>query len=224
VRRGKAIIGARDEPRQIEGVSMSFPATAIQYEQVTFQNDGLTLVGFLSKPFGPGPFPAVVWNHGSEQDPKPDVQFATCASLFVAAGYVVFMPIRRGHGESQGKYIVAQIEKEGQTHGPAAAHALMVKLMSGPQLKDQLAGLQHLKNAPHVDPDRLAVAGCSYGAIQTLLAAEQGAGYKAAVAISPAAESWEGNQALQDRLLRSPRALLWRSWCTDLGAGRASIP
>jgi len=34
-----------------------------------------------------------------------------------------------------------------------------------------------------------------------LLAAERGAGYKAAVAISPAALSWNGNPLLQNRLI-----------------------
>lgn len=55
---------------------------------------------------GPGPFPAIVWNHGSEKDPGRGPQFDTVAKMFVPAGYVVFAPMRRGHGESQGPYIV----------------------------------------------------------------------------------------------------------------------
>jgi dienelactone hydrolase len=51
------------------------------------------------------------------------------------------------------------------------------------------------------------VAGCSYGGIQTLLAAERGAGYKAAVAISPAALSWAGNPLLRDRLVKAVAAI-----------------
>ena len=49
------------------------------------------------------------------------------------------------------------------------------------------------------------VAGCSYGGIQTLLGAERGVGYRAAVAISPAALSWEGNPLLRTRLLQAVR-------------------
>jgi hypothetical protein len=53
-------------------------------------------------------------------------------------------------------------------------------------------------------PDtRIVVAGCSYGGIQTLLGAERGAGYRAAVSISPAALSWEGNPLLRQRLLQA---------------------
>jgi carboxymethylenebutenolidase len=56
---------------------------------------------------------------------------------------------------------------------------------------------------PFVDPNRIVVAGCSFGGIQTLLAAETGAGYKAAVSISPGALSWDRSEDLQRRLIQS---------------------
>ena len=69
---------------------------------------------------------------------------------------------------------------------------------------DQLAGLEWiLKHLPYVDSSRLADIGCSYGGIETIFGAESGQGFKAAVAISPAAESWEGNKQLQDRLTQA---------------------
>jgi dipeptidyl aminopeptidase/acylaminoacyl peptidase len=43
------------------------PPARISRERVTFKSDGLTLVGFLFQPDGPGPFPGLVWNHGSEK-------------------------------------------------------------------------------------------------------------------------------------------------------------
>ena len=55
--------------------------------------------------------------------------------------------------------------------------------MEGPQLEDQLAGLAYVKKLAYVDSNRLVVAGCSYGGIETLLAAERGAGLKAAMAM-----------------------------------------
>src|SRR5437763_1094054 len=48
---------------------------------------------------------------------------------------------------------------------------------------------------------RLAAAGWSDGGIETLLAAERGVGFKAAISISPAALSWNGNRYLQQRLV-----------------------
>ena len=172
----------------------------INGQRVTFQSDGLTLVGYLSKPEGAGPFPALIRNHGSEHDPKGQQD---APSIFVTAGYVEFAPLRRGHGDSEGEWIVDSTNNERTAHGKPAAAQLLVKLMETEQLDDQLAGLDYLKSLPYVDLNRLGVIGCSYGGIQTLLGAESEAGYKAAVAMSPAAESWEGNKPLQDRLIQA---------------------
>ena len=80
-------------------------------ERVTFKSDGLTLVGFLFQPDGPGPFPGLVWNHGSEKNPGSLRQFDTVAAIFVPAGYVVFAPVRRGHGDSEGPYVMDQLRR-----------------------------------------------------------------------------------------------------------------
>jgi carboxymethylenebutenolidase len=175
-------------------------------ERATFKSGRLTLEGFLFKPEGPGPFPALIWNHGSEQHPERGPQFDSVARIFVPAGYVVFAPVRRGHGSSEGAYIADEIERARQTRG-GAPQQLMVHLMETEQLDDQLAGLAYVKGLAYVDPSRLAVAGCSYGGIETLLAAERGAGFKAAIAISPAALSWNGNPRLRERLVQAVRRI-----------------
>ncbi len=38
-------------------------------ELVSFQSGEFTLKGYLYKPKGFGPFPAMIWNHGSEKEP-----------------------------------------------------------------------------------------------------------------------------------------------------------
>jgi dipeptidyl aminopeptidase/acylaminoacyl peptidase len=187
----------------IDGQVSPTPASAPAAQRVTYQNGDLTLVGYLFVPSGPGPFPAVVWNHGSEQDPTVAGEFQNVANQFVPAGYAVFAPERRGQGESQGQYIGDAQKKAFQQGGPTAEHQLVVDQLSGPQLDDQLAGLNYLETLPNIDTSRLAVVGCSYGGIETLLAAEKGAGFKAAVALSPAAESWDANPILQTRLIQA---------------------
>ena len=182
-------------------------AQTIAKQRVTFRSGSLTLVGFLFKPAGNGPFPAVIWNHGSEKNPGTSPQFDSVAAIFVPAGYVVFAPMRRGHGLSEGPYLPDQTEAERKAHGPVAAEKLVVTEMETHQLDDQLAGQAYVKSLSFVDSRRLVVAGCSYGGIQTLLAAERGAGYKAAVAISPAAQSWDGNVILRERLVKAAQAI-----------------
>jgi dienelactone hydrolase len=187
--------------------SASTPQPPFNKQRVAYTNGPLTLVGYLYKPDGPGPFPTLVWNHGSEQDPGAGPQFDSVAAIFVPAGYAVLAPLRRGHGDSQGDYIQDRLAVTFRQSGAAAAERLMVQLMGSEQLSDQLAGLAYARTLAFVDTSRLVVAGCSYGGIQTLLAAERGAGFKAALAISPAALSWRGHLVLQDRLLEAVRGI-----------------
>ena len=181
------------------------PATAqtpahLDKMHVTFPSGELTLAGYLYKPVGDGPFPAVLWNHGSEPDPGGRAEFDSVAAVFVPAGFVVFAPMRRGHSDSQGEYIRDSIERESSLHGPAAGMKLGAQLLETSQVDDQLAGLAYLKGQALVDTTRIVVAGCSFGGIQTLFGAARHVGYRAAVSISPAALSWSISPDLRARL------------------------
>ena len=176
-------------------------------QRVTYSNGPLTLVGYVYHPDGRGPFPTVIWNHGSEHDPGRGPQFDSVAAIFVPAGYAVFAPMRRGHSDSQGQWIQDTIRVTVNTQGMPAAERLMVQLMGTEQLEDQLAGVAYAKTLPFVDGGRMVVAGCSYGGIETLLAAERDAGFRAALSISPAALSWQGHTVLQNRLIDAVRKI-----------------
>jgi carboxymethylenebutenolidase len=180
-------------------------AAPFNKQRVTFKSGDLSLVGYVYHPDGNGPFPTVIWNHGSEPNPGAR-QFDAVANIFVPAGYAVFTPVRRGQGGSEGPYIVNTIDELRARRGGSAL-ATTVRLLETEQLDDQLAGLAYAKSLPFVDQHRLVVAGCSYGGIQTLLAAERKVGFVAAFPISPAAQSWEGNALLRDRLKRAVRAI-----------------
>jgi dipeptidyl aminopeptidase/acylaminoacyl peptidase len=75
-------------------------------------------------------------------------------------------------------------------------------------LEDQLAALSYLKQLPYVDPNRIAVAGCSYGGIQTVLAveanAEQKLGVRAAIDFAGGAMSWRSH-SLRNRMVSAVR-------------------
>jgi dienelactone hydrolase len=167
------------------------PPTPIQ--EVVFPAGSLDLHGVLVKPRGDGPFPSILWNHGSEK--YPGGYFAALARPFLAAGYVVFMPFRRGHGTSPGPYIVDQLAAAPR----AERNRLQVQLLED-QVADQLAGLAYLQTQPFVDATRISVMGGSYGGIQTLLGAAANPGYVAAVDCSGAAQSWASNPLLQTTL------------------------
>jgi len=197
---GLALVGAATLAR---GQAPATPTAPIIKQQVSFRSNDLALIGYLFKPEGAGPFPAVLWNHGSERAPGRTQQFDSVAAIFMRAGYVLFAPVRRGHEGSEGPYIVDETNRALETRGREERNRLVVRKLETEQLDDQLAGLAYLRRLPFVDASRIVVAGCSYGGILTLLGAERGAGYRAALSISPAALSWEGNPLLRQRLLKA---------------------
>jgi dipeptidyl aminopeptidase/acylaminoacyl peptidase len=84
----------------------------------------------------------------------------------------------------------------------------MVRLLETDHLNDQLAALAWLRTQSFVDPDRVAVAGNSFGGIEVVLGAER-ASYCAAVDSAGAAQSWEDApevQALMTRAVRNSRS------------------
>jgi len=164
-------------------------------EEVVFPSDGRQLHGFLWKPEGSGPFRAIVWNHGSEKLPGSQ---PALANFYTAHSYVFFVPHRRGQGRSPGNYIQDQVAQT-----LPSERALRVVELQQAEVDDVIAGLNYLRSRSFVDPARIAISGCSYGGIQTLLAGERDLGVKALVPFAPGAMSWEQNQLLQDLLIRA---------------------
>jgi carboxymethylenebutenolidase len=169
--------------------------------EVTFPSGSLALHGFLYKPEGKGPFPAVLWNHGSERRPGwlPEL-----APIFLNKGYIFFIPHRRGQGRSPGDYVMDLLDRANQSGGPQARNRKLVELMEL-HLEDQTAALDYLKGLPEVDPRRITVAGCSFGGIQAVLMAEKGLGVRAAVDFAGAAQNWERSPELRARMIRAVR-------------------
>jgi carboxymethylenebutenolidase len=166
-----------------------------QPEEVVFPSDGRQLHGFLWKPDGPGPFPAIVWNHGSEKLPG---SHSALAKFYTAHSYVFFVPHRRGQGRSPGDYIQDVIAQ-----APPRDRARRMVDLQREEVDDVVAGLDFLKSRAFVDATAIAVSGCSYGGIQTLLVGERDLGIKALLPFAPGAMSWEQNVPLQDLLIHA---------------------
>ena len=169
--------------------------------EVTFSSGKIVLHGFIYKPEGKGPFPALLWNHGSERRPGwlPDL-----APIFLSKGYILFIPRRRGHGRSPSEYVMDQLARAGANGGLHARDKKLVELMEE-HLEDQVAALTYLKSLPEVDSQRIAIAGCSFGGIQTILMAERGLGLRAAIDFAGAAQTWKEAPDLRDRLIKAVR-------------------
>jgi carboxymethylenebutenolidase len=186
------------------------PAAPPLPEIVSFLSDGLTLYGVLYKPEGAGPFPAVLFNHGSGPGYTSDVLNQALGPRFVSRGWVFFAPWRRGQGlsEAAGSYIMDDIIAAWAAVGISAAAAVLVHRHETDQLDDQLAGLAWLRTAAFVARGRIAVAGHSFGGIQTVLGVER-ADYCAGIDMAGGAQSWRLNlqlQAVMTRAVLSARA------------------
>ena len=61
-------------------VRISIPTMAqdanqgVKPELITFKSGGLTLKGFIWKPEGSGPFPAILWNYGAKSGRGPSTR------------------------------------------------------------------------------------------------------------------------------------------------------
>ena len=183
---------------------LMFPSFSFTKQVVAFPSGRRTLHGIIFRPQGKGPFPALVYNHGSYKDPTQAIEIL--GPVFAARGWVLFAPYRRGQGLSraEGPFIGDEIAAARNTGGLTAAAATMVRRLRTDQLNDQLAALAWLKTQDFVAPDRIAVAGNSFGGIESLLGAERG-GYCAAVDASGGAESWALSSELRDLMTHAVR-------------------
>jgi dienelactone hydrolase len=165
-------------------------------EVVKYPSGKLMLPGIVYRPEGKGPFPAVIWNHGSERNPLGQVELAR---FYTQHGFMFFLPIREGHGNAPGEYIVDLQQKLREAGESREEINKKIVGLHERFNADVVAAVEWLKKRPYVDADRIVMSGCSYGGIQTLLAAEKELGVRAFVPFAPAAMSW-ANTALQARL------------------------
>lgn len=190
----------------------SFQPTTPQTVEIPSGN--LHLKAFLWKPAGPGPFPAVLFNHGSggadaaHTAGMPITEAAErLAPLFLKHGYAFLYLFRRGQGLSadQAPFMQDLLQREEVAHGKEARQHLHFILVTTDQLDDVAAGLSFLKTTPGIDARRIAIAGHSFGGILTLLAAERDSTLRAAVTFGAGANSWQLSPELRERLLAAIR-------------------
>jgi len=180
------------------------PACAAdQPHEVTIQAGKYSLHACYWTPDGPGPYPVIFFNHGSEKNPAPcgppDLGY-----FYQKKGYAFLAVQRHGHGASPGEYIM-DLQRQAYLAHPFNRSAAESEVVALQELynKDVEAAVAWLKEQNWADAQHIAMTGISFGGIQTLLTAEKGLGIRAFVAFAPAAQSW--NPVLADRLKRAVR-------------------
>ncbi len=144
----------------------------------------VTLVMVVYKPLSPGPYPTLIFHHGSTGNGDNPVLFGqvysseTVAQTFADMGWMVLFPQRRGRGGSDGLYDEG-FEPDRSRYScrqelalPGLAHAL----------EDAEVIYQHVRARADVDDSLLLVGGVSRGGILAMAhAAQQPEAYRGVV-------------------------------------------
>ena len=180
------VLAARGSPdEQTNGQGRS-------YETTFYPSGKLKIEAYVYRPEGTGPFPVVIYNHGSrgghEREERP---FVYVGEVLKHSGYVVIVPERRGYGRSDGPSFGEAI---GEDRGPRfVAHVRE-------DTDDVLAVVEFAKMLPYADTKRMAVMGWSIGGIVSVFAASRSSTFGVVVDQAGAALMWDQSPAMQRAL------------------------
>jgi dienelactone hydrolase len=141
----------------------------------------LTLELVIYRPPGAGPFPTLVFHHGSTgngDDPtlfRQTFSSEAVAKSFADAGWMVLFPQRRGRGNSDGLYDEGFVPDRSRysCEAPLATAGLTRAL------EDAEVVRQHVRARPDVDATRILVGGFSRGGLLAVAhAAQQATSYR----------------------------------------------
>lgn len=152
-------------------------------ESVILANDTVKLAGTVITPKGKGPWPAVVFIHGSGGSTRE--YFSSLPYLLASGGVASLIYDKRGSGESTGNRHVSPFESLAD---------------------DALAGVQLLASRPDIDATRIGVYGHSQGGWVAPLAAFRSKG-KVAFVVAVAAPADDFQRQTNDEIENNVRAL-----------------
>jgi dienelactone hydrolase len=163
-----------------------------KHVELFYSSGGLRIQAYLYKPEGEGPFPVVIYNHGSRAGRERDsLPFEHIGELLTGAGYVVLVPERRGYGRSDGP---TWPEAVGNDKGRFVARL-------HEETDDVLAAADYLRAQPFVDGKRLGIMGWSFGGIVTMFAVSRSTLFAAAIDQAGGALTWNVNPEVRSALI-----------------------
>jgi len=174
-------------------VHPAFAQSSHLYEEVFYKSGNLKIQAYLYKPEGNGPFPVVIYNHGSrigrerQSDPHRYI-----GELLTQAGFAVLVPERRGYGRSDGTTWSQEV-------GQDASYRFLQRLES--ETDDVLAAIEYLRTVPSLDPKRLGIMGWSLGGIITMFAISRSNEFRVAINQAGGALTWDRLPALRLALI-----------------------
>ena len=179
---------------------------ALNYAPVehSFTSGAYPLKGYLFMPPGEGPFPCMVYNHGSGLVDGPEDNAAPGIPILLNSwGIACFLPHRRGYGFSSGPTWLSECSAPAFSTG---YNIQLVKRLVG-ESDDVLAAFAYVRGLPRLDPARIGVMGSSFGGVNTLLAASREPGFRCAIEFAGAAMNWDRNPTIAAHMVQAAKQI-----------------
>lgn len=175
---------------------------ALVPEEHEFVSGSYRLKGFLYRPPGKGPFPCMIYNHGSgihEED--LEIVAPGIAANLLSWDIAFFHPHRHGYGRSPGPGWKS--ECTAPIFSPEDNRQIIERLER--ESHDVIAAYRYLKTLPALVPGRIGTMGSSFGGTNTLLAAAKEPGLRCAVEFAGAAMNWDRNADLAAHMIEAAK-------------------
>jgi carboxymethylenebutenolidase len=173
-------------------------------ETVAVKSGAFVLRGLMWRPAGSGPFPAVLFNHGSysTRDPMPPNEPAVLGHAFTRHGYALLFLFRQGIGLSAGQGTADGdlMARAAARQGERGRNREQLRLLETEELNEAAAALALLRRQRGVDPQRIILAGHSFGGSLSLVLAARDRDVRSVVVFAAAAQSWGRSPVLRTRL------------------------
>jgi dienelactone hydrolase len=166
-RLGAALLVAAACCGNAQGAAPSFSESVV-HAPVEYRGARVLIDVTVFKPEGAGPFPIVVLSHGSPRTPAERrsggrQRLAAQSEAFLAMGFAVVVPTRRGYGASGGEWA----EDYGTCSNPDYYNAGLETA------RDMRAAVDAIRGEPWADTRRVVLAGQSAGGFGSVAASSR---------------------------------------------------
>ncbi|HKW02966.1 MAG TPA: alpha/beta fold hydrolase [Vicinamibacterales bacterium] len=177
------------------------------YTTTSYPSSTLHIEAYVYRPTGAGPFPVVIYSHGSrkgyEREERPMV---FVGNMLSSAGYLVVVPERRGYGKSDGRTFNEEV-------GTDVGARMIARLEA--EADDVIAAIAYAGTIDGADMDRLALVGFSQGGSVSIRVASKRPNVRALVDQAGGSLTWPRSPDLQKALTGWAKTLKMPVLCMD---------
>jgi dienelactone hydrolase len=177
------------------------------YSTAFYSSGSLRIEAYVYRPTGIGPFPVVVYSHGSrkgyEREERP---MAFVGNMLASQGYLVIVPERRGYGKSDGRTFAEEV-------GNDVGGKMLARLEA--EADDVVAAITYAATIDGADLNRLALVGFSQGGSVSIRAASRRSDVRALVDQAGGSLTWPRSPDLRRALTDWAKTLKMPVLCMD---------